>query len=170
MTSAAVAPGTLQKNPDYSARAGLSLRSGLDTLFFWIVLGAAVVVLGSRYAPARPLHTPDEDIGLRLRIPVIFNRGPCGRPTSTAATGKSGRSKISRPRRRTGRFVVELFDARGPPRNAGFRGVTLAQLFVERQGHQRLQKCVEAGEGERGDNQHDQDTARVCVEGQPGRR
>ncbi len=47
VTSAAVAPGTLQKNPDYSVRAGLSLRAGLDTLFFWIVLGAAVVVLGS---------------------------------------------------------------------------------------------------------------------------
>jgi hypothetical protein len=47
VTSAAIAPGTLQRNPDYSARAGLSFRSGLDTLFFWIVLGAAVVVLGS---------------------------------------------------------------------------------------------------------------------------
>jgi hypothetical protein len=47
VTSAAVAPGMLRKNPDYSARAGLSLRAGLDTLFFWIVLGAAVVVLGS---------------------------------------------------------------------------------------------------------------------------
>jgi hypothetical protein len=47
VTSADVAPGALQRNPDYSARAGLSFRSGLDTLFFWIVLGAAVVVLGS---------------------------------------------------------------------------------------------------------------------------
>src|SRR5262249_9567324 len=47
VTSAAVAPGTLQKNPEYSARAGLSLRAGLDTLFFWIVLATAVVVLGS---------------------------------------------------------------------------------------------------------------------------
>jgi len=47
VTSAAIAPGTLQKNPDYSARAALSFRSGWDTFFFWIVLGAAVVVLGS---------------------------------------------------------------------------------------------------------------------------
>ena len=45
--SAAIAPGTLQKNPDYSARAGVSFRSGLGTFFFWIVLGVAVVVLGS---------------------------------------------------------------------------------------------------------------------------
>src|SRR5262249_28120675 len=47
VSSAAVAPGTLRRNPDYSARAGLSLRGGSDTLFFWIVLGLAVVVLGS---------------------------------------------------------------------------------------------------------------------------
>jgi hypothetical protein len=44
--SAPVPGGPLVKNPDYSARAQLSLRKGLDEIFFWIVLTLAVVVLG----------------------------------------------------------------------------------------------------------------------------
>jgi hypothetical protein len=92
------------------------------------------------------------------------DRGPTQKSLELGELDPELAERDRRQRRRTDRFV-ELFDARGPPRNSGFRGFTLAQLFVERQGHQPLQKRVEAGEGDRGDDQHHQDTARVCVEG-----
>jgi hypothetical protein len=55
----------------------------------------------------------------------------------------------------------------GDFRLARFRDLTLRQLFVERQGQQRLQKRVEAGHGERADDQHEQDSAPVGVERHP---